>query len=164
MNNTIYSSLPVVNGTAPNTEQEAILVREAPDLQVQEFIDRSELLGSSTVRKTLRIFPVVGFLSIAAMTVSYAAAYMSYGYRQDDVMDRALTAAKWSQMCLLGNLGMAIGVRSLSKISGKWTSETKNLVLNTVAASFPCFFARVVCCELEPDSETVVVYRERPTP
>lgn len=166
MNNTngvIYGSLPVrdPSGVAePNDVQRAILVRDSVVLEVQEFIDQSDLWENDRVNKALRIFPVVGFLSAAALTMSYATAYFAYGAHRDDLMDRAITAAKWSQVCLLGNLGAAIGVRLLSKVSGKWTSETRRLVLNTLAGSFPCIFARVVCCEVEPGSQTITVLRE----
>lgn len=165
MNNVTYSALPVLNpGMALNNFPEAILVQDVPALEVQEFIDRSDLWENPRVKQALCIFPVVGFLSVASLTMSYAIAFWFSGYRHDDITNRALTAAKWSQMCLLGNLGAAIGVRLLSKVSGKWTSETRRLVLNTVAGSFPCFFARAVCDEVEPGSETVAVLRERQIP
>lgn len=164
MNNTIYSAVPVrleaLPATQPQNIETGIVIREEPRLVVTGYQDQSDLWGNSRVKKALRIFPIVGFMSMAALTCSYVAAFEAYGYRQDDILDSALTAAKLSQICLLGNLGAAIGTRLVSKISGKYTLETRRIVLHTLAASFPCFFARVVCCEVEPDARTITVLRE----
>lgn len=164
MVNNVYGALPVsLEGLSENEQlniPHAILIREEVRMVVTRYEEQSTLWENSRVRKALRIFPVVGFMSSAALTCSYAAAFMAYCYRQDTVCDNALMVAKWSQICLLGNMGAAIGVRLVSKISGRWTSETRRTVFNTMAATFPCFFAWPVCCEVEPGSSTITVLRE----
>lgn len=164
MINTIYSAVPVrpeeLPAIQPENMEGAIVIREEPRMVVTGYQDQSDLWGNSRVKKALCLFPIVGFMSTAALTCSYTFAYLAYCYRQDDALDTALTTAKLSQICLLGNLGAAIGTRLVSKISGKYTLETRRIVLHTLAASFPCFFARAVCCEVEPDTRTIAVLRE----
>ena len=159
----IYSSLPVgqaeIAQLAPNPPR-AIVVRDHIRTVPVDFIAQSELWGNPQIKKALRIFPITGLMSISLLTCSYTAAFYGHLFDKTDIVDEALTVAKWSQICWLGNLAVAGGVQLLSKISGRRKVETKNLIFNTLAGSFPCLFAGPVYCEVAPDARTITVMRE----